>query len=135
MKILLCLFVIACGGSQQPAPLTGSATTTTEPPATTKTPFEQRRDTACKQIAPKLTACAVEDAKADLANGNVKQAQFDQDTSPQVLGKNTEKFIDDCTSTGNMSSRQVRVLEVCFKEESQCGPLRDCLKNLQPQPK
>jgi hypothetical protein len=30
-----------------------------------------------------------------------------------------------------MSSRQVRVLEVCFKQETECGPLTECLKNLE----
>jgi hypothetical protein len=29
-----------------------------------------------------------------------------------------------------MSSRQVRVLEVCDKEEQQCGPLVSCLGHL-----
>jgi hypothetical protein len=33
-----------------------------------------------------------------------------------------------------MSSRQVRVLEVCFKEEQECGPLMSCLDHLKAQP-
>jgi hypothetical protein len=33
-----------------------------------------------------------------------------------------------------MSSRQVRVLEVCDREESQCGPLLSCLDHLNEKP-
>jgi hypothetical protein len=32
-----------------------------------------------------------------------------------------------------MSSRQVRVLEVCFREETECAPLEACLANLSPE--
>jgi len=49
-----------------------------------------------------------------------------------VLKKNTDMFVEKCTAWRDISSRQIRVLEVCFKEESQCGPLRECLANLQP---
>jgi hypothetical protein len=33
------------------------------------------------------------------------------------------------------SARQVRVLEVCQKEESECEPMLTCLDNLKPQTK
>jgi hypothetical protein len=97
--------------------------------ADTRTPIEQRRDAACDQLGPKLTACAVEDARADLAAGKVGQQQFALDTAPEVQRKNTEKFQAACRGTA-YSSRQVRVLEVCFRAETQCGPLLDCLEHL-----
>lgn len=131
MKMLAALIVLAaCGGAQQPPPndTKGSA----EPVARdTRTPFEQRRDAACKQLAPKLTACAADDAKADLDAGKSTAEQYKQDTQPKVLEKNTQDFVDKCTSWRDMSSRQVRVLEVCFQQETECGPLRECLKNLE----
>ena len=129
MKLAALIMIAACSGAQQPPPnnTTGSA----EPVARdTRTPFEQRRDAACKQIAPKLTACAAEDAKADLDAGKTTAAEYKKDVDPRVLDKNTQDFIDTCTRSRDMSSRQVRVLEVCFKQATECGPLNDCLKNL-----
>lgn len=120
----------ACGGPQQPP---GDPTPTPPPAKDTRTAFEQRRDKACANIAPKLTQCAADDAKADLDAGKVTPAQYKQDTSPDVLRKNTEEFVEKCESWRDMSSRQVRVLEVCDREETQCGPLRNCLEHLQPE--
>ena len=131
----------ACGGSQHTSDGTGSGaggatgSAVRGPPAVidTRTPIEQRRDTACDQLGPKLTACAVEDARADLTAGKVEQQQFDRDTSSDVQAKNTEKFRKACKSTA-YSSRQVRVLEVCFQAEAECGPLLKCLEHLSDRP-
>ena len=118
----------ACGGAQHTSEGDGSAAH--EPAvADTRTPIEKRRDAACDQLGPKLTACAVEDARADLAAGKVTQQQFAQDTAPDIQRKNTEEFQKACKSTA-YSSRQVRVLEVCFRDETQCGRLLDCLEHL-----
>lgn len=119
-----------CGSAQ---PTSSPGTTAIPPPANnTRSALEMRRDAACSAIAPKLTECAREDAAADLAAGKVTKADFDRDTAPEILRRHTALFIDKCTSWRDISSRQVRVLEVCFNAESQCGPLRDCLGNLQP---
>ncbi|HEX2689992.1 MAG TPA: hypothetical protein VHN14_25415, partial [Kofleriaceae bacterium] len=91
-----------------------------------RTPIEKRRDAACDQLGPKITDCAVEDARAALTAGTIGQQQFDRDTAPEVRHKNTEEFQRTCKSTA-YSSRQVRVLEVCFHEETRCAPLLDCL--------
>ena len=128
------LIAAACGASQPPPPANGGSAGSAAPAADSRTPFEQRRDAACKQLAPKLTACAVEDAKADLAAGKVTQEQYAQDTQSGVLAKNTDLFVEKCTGWRDMSSRQLRVLEVCFAQESECGPLRACLENLQAAP-
>jgi hypothetical protein len=133
VRALILIALVACGGSQTPAP--NNDTPTPPPPAhDTRTPFEQRRDTACKQLAPKLTECAAQDAKADLDAGKTTQQQYSQDTAPKVLEKNTQDFVDKCTTWRDMSSRQLRVLEVCFKQETECGPLRACLDNLEAKP-
>ena len=131
-----CLAGAACGGSQRkadadPDPALPAAS---GPPASTpSTPIEQRRDSACEQLGPKLTACAVEDARADLAAGKITKAQLDRDIAPEVQRKNTEKFLEACKGA-SYSSRQVRVLEVCFRAETRCGPLLDCLGHLSDKP-
>jgi len=98
-------------------------------PGDTRTPIERRRDAACDHLGPKITACAVEDARADLAAGRIDQRQFDADTAPAVQRKHTEEFVKAC-KRASYSSRQVRVLEVCFREETRCRPLLDCLGHL-----
>ena len=130
MKNLVFVLVAACG-SKQPAPVSnaGSGSADTGPVKDTRTEIEKRRDAACETLGPRITDCAVEDAKKALAAGKVKKEQFDKDTAPDVLKKNTSKFIDECTAP-QYSSRQVRVLEVCQKEETECGPLVACLENL-----
>ncbi|HEY1551195.1 MAG TPA: hypothetical protein VGG28_25370 [Kofleriaceae bacterium] len=132
MKVFVLLALAACGGSQTPPPNNDNPPL---PPAhDSRTPFEQRRDAACKQLAPKLTQCAAQDAKADLDAGKTTAQQYQQDTSAKVLDKNTADFIDKCTTWRDMSSRQLRVLEVCFQQETECVPLRACLDNLTAKP-
>ncbi|HEX8107453.1 MAG TPA: hypothetical protein VF516_06965, partial [Kofleriaceae bacterium] len=99
------------------------------PAADPRTPIERRRDAACDALGPRLTACAVADARADLAAGKIDQRQFERDTAPAVQRKNTEEFEARCKAA-RTSSRQVRVLEVCFRAEAQCAPLLDCLAHL-----
>lgn len=125
---MLLALLIACGGS--PAPATPAPAPAAPDP---RSPIERRRDAACDQLGPKLTACAVEDARASFAAGKIDQAQLARDTAPEVQRKNTEEFDQACKRTP-YSSRQVRVLEVCFKEEPQCAPLLDCLGHLNDKP-
>ncbi len=114
-----------CGGPQR-AP-EGAADPA--PAGDPRTPIERRRDAACDALGPKLTACAVADARADLAAGKIDQRQFERDTAPAVQRKNTEEFETRCKAA-QYSSRQVRVLEVCLHEETECAPLLDCLAHL-----
>jgi hypothetical protein len=128
--------LVACGG-KQPAQTTPDPDPT--PPASTvkdtRTALEKRRDAACEIVAKRATACAVEDAKADLAAGKVTQQQFDKDTAREVVAKNAEKYADTCKAHKDYSSRQVRVLEKCPEYETECAPLLKCLENVQPQKK
>jgi hypothetical protein len=87
------------------------------------------RDTACEQPGPKLTECAVADARAAHAAGSISKQELDANISREVQRKHTDEFIKECTARP-LSSRQVRVLEVCYREESECAPLLDCLANL-----
>ncbi|HEY0192875.1 MAG TPA: hypothetical protein VGC42_17280 [Kofleriaceae bacterium] len=133
-RLVLIVALAACGGAPAPAPAPVQPAVAPAPrPAAPRPAIEQRRDAACDQLGPKITACAVDDARAELAAGKLDKPAFDRDTAPAVQTKNTEKFIEDCKSHA-YSSRQVRVLEVCFQQEPQCGPLLDCLGHLSDKP-
>lgn len=132
MKNLVFVVALAACGSKSSTPIANAGSGDTEPagPVTdSRTDLEKRRDAACQTLGPRITACAVEDAKQELAAGKVKQKDFDASTSPDVQRKNTDEFIEACEKA-QYSSRQVRVLEVCQREESQCEPLLACLDNL-----
>ena len=127
MKTLALVLLVACGGTQ-PAPVNnGSGTDPT--PTDTRTAIERRRDTACEKLAARNTACAVADAKNDLAAGKVTQKQFDADTSQQVQAKLSQKFREKCEAQ-HLNSYQVRVYEVCMREETECDPLLACLTHV-----
>jgi hypothetical protein len=131
-NLILVLALAACGPKQ--ATNVSNATgdgSATAPPPDTRSEIEKRRDGACETLGPKITTCALDDAKKALAAGQVKQKDFDENTKPEILKKNTEEFIDKCKHPKTAySSRQIRVLEVCQEQESQCEPLLACLDNL-----
>jgi hypothetical protein len=128
----LLLGAAACGGPQRTSDGDGAAVKPPPPPPDSRTPIERRRDAACDQLGPKLTACAVEDTRTRLAAGKIDQRTFDRDTAPAVQHKLTEEFEAKCKRPA-YSSRQIRVLEVCFHEETECNALLDCLKHLDDQ--
>ena len=135
MRFLVPLFlagaVAACGGRETPpASPGGPATASTsddEVPAPHQTELERRRDAACEQLGPKLTECAAADAKKTMSPEELKKLDLDK-TAPV----HTRKFIEECKQQ-QLSSRQVRVYEVCLREETACEPLVACLDNAKPQ--
>jgi hypothetical protein len=137
MRVVCLLLVVACGGSKPATQIgAGSGSGSAEPKGPvkdTRSELERRRDTACESVGSRTTECALADAKAALAAGKVSKKEFDTSTTPDILRKNTDEFVKKCRS-GYMSSRQVRVLEVCFKEETACGPFFDCLTHLEDKP-
>ena len=130
MKRLVLVLLVACGSNQPPPAKPEPAP---EPVKDTRTALEKRRDAACEVVGKRVTACAVEDAKRDLAAGKVSKEQFSKDTAPEVIAKNAEVYSDKCKAHRDYSSRQVRVLEKCPQYETECEPLLKCLENLQPQ--
>jgi len=132
MKALLFVALVACGGKHTPPPTIGGIDDPPGPVKDTRTELEKRRDVACEDAGKKLTSCALDDAKAELAAGRLAQKEFELSTAPDVLSKHTAEFVKKCRVP--MSSRQVRVLEVCFKEEAECGPFSDCLTHLNDKP-
>ena len=136
MKSLVLIGVLAACGGKQTTTGGGGGSGSDEHPgvvADTRTPFEKRLDTACDALGPRLTQCAVDDSKAELAAGRITQKQYDELTSAQQRDLLDKDWETKCNKP-NRSSRQVRVLEVCHKEEVECEPLLDCLANLNKQP-
>ena len=125
---LATMLVSSCGGKSKP---TSAGTTPQITPDVTNdpmvSPFHERQNAACEALGPKITQCAIDDAKATLKPDKLAELKLDQ-TAPI----NTKKFIDTC-ETSQMSSRQLRVYEVCFKQEADCAPLLACLDNAKPQ--
>ena len=131
MKALLFLVLVACGGKQTTGG-TGSGSSEPPPPPPlkdTRTELEKRLTAACETVGKKLTQCAYDAAKAEVDAGRMTQKDFELNTKPEILEKHTEEFVKKC-NVPTMSSRQVRVLEVCHKEETACAPFVDCLSHL-----
>lgn len=132
--LALCL-LFACGGSK-PAqedddtlPDPGTAKPgdpgTDEPPIP-ETELERRKYAACERLIPRLTECAVADAKANLPPDKLAELDLEH-TAPIHTRENLKKC-----KRGELSSRQVRVYEVCDREETECGPLTECLTHALP---
>lgn len=133
MKPVFLVVLIACGGKQPSAPTTGSGSAETGPVKDTRNEFQKRLAVACESVGKRITDCAVADAKKEVDAGRMTQKDFDLNTKPEILEKNTEEFVKKCDLPA-MTSRQVRVLEVCHKEETECDPFLDCLSHLNDKP-
>ncbi len=92
-----------------------------EPPASE---LDARKYAACEQVGPRLTECAIEDARQNMSPEEF--AKLDVANTGPV---HTREFIKKCR-TDELSSRQVRVYEVCIAEETECAPLMTCLSHL-----
>ena len=124
MKALALLLLVACGGSKPAAKDPEPAGPTKD----TRTPFEKRRDPACKAVGERLVTCAVADAKADLDAGKTTKANYDGETSPEIRHKLADEWGKTCRTF--TTSHQLRVLEVCLREEAACEPFADCLQHV-----
>ena len=124
MRLAIAVLLVACGGSPPPPAASPAPAAAHD----TRTPIEQRRDAACEQLAPKLFACARQDAK-----NTMTPAAYAKLNPDELREAHRKKWLEKCEV--QMSSRQVRVLEVCYREATECDPLADCLANLQPQAK
>ncbi|MEZ4402225.1 MAG: hypothetical protein R3B06_19525 [Kofleriaceae bacterium] len=126
--LLVFVAVAACGPKPPPAdPLPDDLTTRQVAPARAPhSEIERRRDAACEALGPRLTACAIDDARATMSAEELAKLDIEK-TAPV----HTQKFIEACKGQ-TLSSRQVRVYEVCIREETACEPLEACLDNARP---
>ena len=84
--------------------------------------FSRRRSIA-------VSRSAVDDSQVELTAGRITKKQFDELTNPQMRAALDKDWETKCNKA-DRSSRQVRVLEVCHAEETECEPLLNCLENL-----
>jgi hypothetical protein len=131
----LCAILVACGSAKSGDSTTPSGSSSESPVKDTRTEFEKRLDAACNALGPTLTTCAVADANDKLRAGEITQKQFDDITKPEIVHKLDDEWRKTCYQPGKFTSFQVRVLEVCKRQETECGPLEDCLDNLNKRPK
>ena len=88
--------------------------------------IDQRRDAACEALGPRMTACAIDDARRTMTAEELAELDVEQ-TAPI----HTREFVKSC-QTQTLSSRQVRVYEVCLREETACDAMIACLDNANP---
>lgn len=98
-----------------------------DPPADDRTEIERRRDAACEALGPRLTECAIADARATMSPEELAKLDIEK-TAPV----HTRKFVEQCQGQA-LSSRQVRVYEVCLREETECEALIACLEHAAPE--
>ena len=122
--LLLCVLVYGCGGAKpEPDPPIGS----TAEPAETRTQLQVRQEAACEQTGRRLKQCAIEDNQRQPPE---ERRKADVEKTAPILER---EYIKQCTAAP-MSSRQVRVHEVCLREEpDDCDAFLDCLDNARPQ--
>jgi hypothetical protein len=136
MKRLIAIALVtfaACGGSKPPPASAGSGTasasdddTLTDTHAANDTPIHKRRNAACEQVGAKVAACAIEDTKNDKQHPPTADELKQLD---QTAAIDKREYVKKCEAT-EMSSRQVRVMEVCSQQEAECEPFLACLDHL-----
>lgn len=125
--------LLGCGSSPSGGPTEPAAEPDPDPvlkptalvggrPVTTE--IQRRQAAACEQLGPKITACAIADARATMAPDELAKLKLEE-TAPV----HTRKFVESCVEPA-LSSRQVRVYEVCMREETECAPLLACLEHV-----
>jgi hypothetical protein len=129
----LCLVMVlvcaACGGASQkpdPDPSPHNAASTDTSDVDDRSPMQVRQEAACEQVGRRATKCAIEDTSKQSAD---VRAQADVENTAAI---NTREYVKKCVAQ-YMSSRQIRVFEVCLREESECDPFFDCLDNANAQ--
>jgi hypothetical protein len=114
----------ACGGAGTPAPTQPDPDVGVMQPG--KTEFERRQEAACDALGPRLTQCAYEDARRTMTPAEMAKEEIEAKRP-----EHTKLIVDKCRKQ-QMSSRQLRVYEVCMREERECTPLINCLEYAAP---
>jgi hypothetical protein len=121
---VIAVLCLACGPSKQKPDPDPDPDPAMKPPPQTE--IQRRQQAACEGVGKMATKCAVEDTKNQPAN---VQKEADPEHTAQF---NTKDYVDKCVAQ-YLSSRQIRVFEVCLREETECGPFFSCLDNATPQ--
>jgi hypothetical protein len=123
VKALALVLVMACSGGGKPPVATGGSGSGSAAVEDKRTPIEKRRDAACDAIEAPLTNCAIDDLKRTMKPADLAKLDLDK-----MRADHRKRWFELCKRP--KTSHQVRVLEVCFKEEKECDPLADCLLHL-----
>jgi hypothetical protein len=113
-----------CGGGGAPTPTQPDPDPAPMQPATTE--LQRRQEAACDALGPRLTSCAYEDAKRTMTKAELAREEIEAKRP-----EHTKLIVEKCREQ-QMSSRQLRVYEVCMREESECAPLINCLEYAKP---
>ncbi|MEZ4359219.1 MAG: hypothetical protein R3B48_03495 [Kofleriaceae bacterium] len=122
--LAVALLSLACGGRGAPAERPAGV----EPQPEPASEFARRQRAACAATGERVTACAITGLRA--ASTKDELAKLDLEKMQQV---NSAAYAEKCEADA-LSSRQLRVYEVCLREERECEPFLSCLDNLTPQP-
>lgn len=121
--VLVALLCAACGPS---TPKQDTDPDPTPPTAKPQTEIEKRQDAACRAVGAKLKQCAIDD---DAKMSPAEREKADVAHTAPILER---EYIKECTGR-YLSSRQIRVREVCLHEETECDPFLSCLDNANPE--
>lgn len=125
LPVAVAFALAACGGSKQaadePAP-----TTTTEDGAAIGEPSPEEKllmqqAGACRPMCERLTACSVEDARANMSPEEFAELEIET-TAP--------RHTDECDRSCNanpLSPRQIQVIRDCVSADSDCQTFVSCL--------
>lgn len=119
--VMFVLLAACAGGS--------SGTTAQEPPLSNSRSVEldAAQDAACQRLAPKVTDCAIEDARATMSPQDFADMARDLD---ELADRNSEQYIDHCTRSP-MSRRQLEVYEQCALDVT-CEEFLACTDRAKP---
>lgn len=132
------LVLVACGGgsgSREPAEPTGGGGDADARRAEAEQRLAERQFAACEALGPHITACAVADARAHADElSEEDRAALDDEAFLEAF---SSRFIDQCKG-GELSARQVKVLETCAASPpaepvsvDTCEPFLACLDGVQ----
>lgn len=114
--------VCACSAGATTAPAGGEPLENAPPPG-----LQEAQEAACHRVAPKVTDCAIQDARTTMPPEKFAEMARDLD---ELAARNTEQFLSRCIAS-DMSPRQVEVYETCPLDAS-CARFLSCTDRATP---
>jgi hypothetical protein len=114
------LMLTACSGSTAPAP---------DPVVSNRddTALREAQDAACHRVAPKVTDCAIESARANMPPDEFAEMARDLD---ETSARHSEQYIRSCKAAA-MSRRQIAIYDQCPLDVS-CEQFLSCTDRATP---
>lgn len=118
-------FAMACGANATPP-----ERTTSHNQLSAEERFSMHQQAMCDALAPRLTTCAVEQARKNLTEREIEKQGL---SDPAFLRKYTNDIRSEC-SLKEISMRQIKLLETCTAQDSDCKTYLSCLDTVQAKP-